>query len=74
MIALTIIVVATVTLTLGLYELVIKHLGMLRFLIGLKPPSQFQNVGSTGTRSMPDVGQRPDDQDDGGVAEPVGQR
>lgn len=74
MIALPIIVMATLALTLGLYEFVIKHIGVLRFLFGLKPPPQYQTTDGAGRRSMPDVGHRPDDQDDGGVAEPMGQR
>lgn len=72
MFALPIIIVSTLALTLSLYELVIKRIGVLRFLFGLKPPLQRQTADSTGRRSMPDVGHRPDGQDDGGVAEPVG--
>ncbi|HEY7419645.1 MAG TPA: acyltransferase family protein [Ktedonobacteraceae bacterium] len=71
-IALPLIVLVTLTLTLGLYEFVIKRIGVLRLLFGLKPSQH--PAGGRNADSMPEVSYCPDDQDDGGVAEPVCQR
>jgi glucan biosynthesis protein C len=74
-IALPLIAIGTLALTLGSYEFAIKRVAVLRLLFGLKlshaaPAAQEKGM----QRLMPDVRQRPDDHDDGGVAQPVGER
>jgi glucans biosynthesis protein C len=71
-IALPLIVLVTLTATLGLYEFVIKRMGVLRLLFGLKPSPH--PAGRRNADSMRDVGYRPDDHDDGGIAQTVGKR
>ncbi|HKW20634.1 MAG TPA: acyltransferase family protein [Ktedonobacterales bacterium] len=71
-IALPHIVLVTLTMTLGLYEFVIKRIGGLRLLFGLKPSPH--PAGERNADSMREVGYRPDDHDDGGIAQPVGKR
>lgn len=71
-IALPVIVLMTLTLTLGLYELVIKRVAALRLLFGLKPQRVTIEPGAGHSKS--DACDSPDAQDDGGVAQPVGKR
>lgn len=71
-IALPLIVLATLILTLGLYEFVIKRIGVLRLVFGLKLLPH--PAGGRNADSMREVGYRPDDYDDGGIAQPVGKR
>lgn len=70
--ALVIIVVAGLALTLGSYEFMIKRIGVLRMLFGLKP-RRAPDARHTAPSSVRDMGHAPDDEDDRGVAHPVGQ-
>ena len=72
MIALPIIVVTTLAVTLGAYDLLIKRVGALRLLFGLKPT--YATGEKSAGRSQPDARDYPDGQDNGGVAQPVGKR
>lgn len=69
---LVIIVLAGLALTLGIYEFVIKRIGVLRLLFGLKP----RRTPDARHAALPlarEMGHAPDDDDNRGVAHPVGE-
>ena len=71
-VALSVIVVTTLAVTLGVYDLAIRRVGALRVLFGLKIAPAASSVEAA--RLVPDMSHRPDTQDDRGVAQPVGKR
>jgi peptidoglycan/LPS O-acetylase OafA/YrhL len=71
-VALPLIVVTTLTVTLGLYDLAIRRVGALRALFGLKLSQSASGAG--GSLSVTDMSHHPNGQDDRGVAQPVGKR
>jgi hypothetical protein len=70
--ALPLIAITTLVLTLGLYEFVIKRVGMLRLLFGLSASHAARVEGAQ--RSVPNVRHRPDDHDKARVGQPVRER
>jgi hypothetical protein len=71
-VALPLIAITTLVLTLGLYEFVIKRVGVLRLLFGLSASHAARGEGAK--HSVPDVRHRPDDHDKSGVGQPVRER